>query len=399
MLSTLVKFQLIGFLAVALVGMGLLGTRYLGIPERFGVGSYDVTLEMTGASGLYSGAPVRYRGVQIGTVGRTELTPEGVDVVLNLRNEHTVPSSVRVEVRNGSVIGEPYVALLPDQEEPSTVVLASGDTIDRSRVSSPVSTATMLTEVQALLGSIPGDALSITLEESAAALGGQSEALQDIIDAGGQLTDAALEAQESTLRLIDNSERVLSTQVELQEQISRWAVNLETVTGVLESADSDLRTILTAGAPTAEVATDVILGLQEPLPAIAEDLAHLGEVLHVYQPALRHLLIVLPGLLEANGSAQKYYADQNYGESGLSFKLAVNDPPICQEGFPDAGRMRSPQDLRQAPLPPNSYCKVASSDPRVVRGARNMPCPNDPDRRGARAVDCGLIFNPEEIDE
>jgi phospholipid/cholesterol/gamma-HCH transport system substrate-binding protein len=40
----------------------------------------------------------------------------------------------------------------------------------------------------------------------------------------------------------------------------------------------------------------------------------------------------------------------------------------------------------------NSYCKVAHDDPRVVRGARNFPCPNSPTRRSATAAGCGLVF-------
>ena len=396
MLSIVIRRQLAAFAVISIVALALLGSRYLGIPERLGIGRYDVSVSMPHASGLYAGAPVTYRGVQIGTVSKTLLTANGVDATLSLEDGSTVPRSARADVLNGSVIGEPYINLVALDRDTNDRALRAGDAIPSSRVRLPVSTATMLTEVRDLMASIPKKDLRVTLDESAKALEGSGSSLQRIVDAGNRLTNAASKDLQPTTDLIDNAERVLETQDDLNARIQTWATSLETLTGALDRADPDVRRILQTGGPAADTVTKLIESLKSVLPDLAQDGADLGEVLNTYQPSVRHLLIVLPGLVEANGSAQVYYPDQDYGESGLSFKLIVNDPPVCEDGFPEARKMRAPADLRPMPLPTNSYCKVAHSDPRIVRGARNMPCPQDPSRRGALASDCGLVFNPKE---
>lgn len=397
MLPTLVRGQLIGFALVSFLAMSLLGIRYLEIPESLGIGRFDVTVPLSHTSGLYPNAPVTYRGVQVGVVSDLRLTPDGTVATLSLKQDAEIPAAARVEVRNGSVIGEPFLNLAapPGSGGPS---LHDGDTIAADRVHLPVSTATFLTEIRKLVDSIPIDDLRTTLGESAEALRDPG-ALPSIVDSSTALVDTASRNKKATFDLIENAEKVLETQDDLHRKIRSSTRDLEDFSDALADGDDGLRQVLKSGGPAAAEAIILIRGLSRSLPALAQDAADFGTMLNVYQPSLKHLLIVFPGALEAQSTVQRYYPDQDYGESGLSFKLTVNNPPVCYEGFPEAFKQRNPEDLSPRPLPPNSYCKVAHSDPRIVRGARNMPCPQDPNKRGARAQDCGLVFNPRELDE
>ncbi len=397
MLPTLVRGQLIGFALVSFLAMSLLGIRYLEIPESLGIGRFDVTVPLSHTSGLYPNAPVTYRGVQVGAVSDLRLTPDGTVATLSLQQDAEIPAAARVEVRNGSVIGEPFLNLAasPGSGGPS---LHDGDTIAADRVQLPVSTATFLTEIRNLGDSIPLDDLRTTLGESAEALRDPG-ALPSIVDSSTALVDTASRNKKATFDLIENAKKVLETQDDLHRKIRSSTRDLEDFSDALANGDDGLREVLESGGPAAAEAIILIRGLSKTLPDLAQDAADFGKVLNVYQPSLKHLLIVFPGALEAQSTVQRYYPDQDYGESGLSFKLTVNSPPVCYEGFPEAFKQRNPEDLSPRPLPPNSYCKVAHSDPRIVRGARNMPCPQDPDKRGARAQDCGLVFNPRELDE
>lgn len=398
MLSRQVRRQLVIFALVSFLALGALGIKYLQIPDSLGIGRYQVSVPLAHASGLYPNAPVTFRGVQVGKVTSVDLTADGTLARLNLSNDVDIPASVSVAVRNGSVIGEPFLDLLAPPHATDTAYLKDGDTIAADRVALPVATGRFLTGIRDLVESLPSADLATVLTQSATALRDPS-ALPELIDSSTNLlrTATAPRHQRATMTLIENSQRVLDSQRKLRDQIRTSVLGLEDVTGALASADAGLRQVLTAGAPTARRAVDLIRGISDSLPRLVRSGAQLAEVLNVYIPALKHLLIVFPGLLEANGSAQQYDAEADYGEAGLSFKLTVNNPPVCYEGFPEAFQMRNPSDLRPMPLPEDSYCKVAHSDPRVVRGARNMPCPNDPDRRGARAEACGLIFNKAEL--
>jgi phospholipid/cholesterol/gamma-HCH transport system substrate-binding protein len=397
MLSKLVRRQLIAFALVSFLAMALLGVRYLEIPASLGMGRFEVTVPLSHASGLYPNAPVTFHGVQIGKVSDVSLTANGTIATLSLKHEAIVPADVRVHVRDGSVIGEPFLDLVASRGTGGRN-LRGGDTIPGDRVSLPVPTSSFLMETRKLVNSIPKDDLRTTLSESAKAFQ-DAGALPRVIDSSTSLVEAASQNKRATFNLIENSKRVLKTQDDLHGKIRSSVRDLEDFTDALADGDDELRVVLDKGGPAAAEAIVLIRALSTSLPALALDAAQFGKVLNVYQPSIKHLMIVFPGLLEAQGSVQRYYPDQDYGDAGLSFKLTINNPPVCYEGFPEAFHQRNPEDLSPRPLPPNSYCKVAHSDPRIVRGVRNVPCPQDPDKRGARAQDCGLVFNPREIDE
>jgi phospholipid/cholesterol/gamma-HCH transport system substrate-binding protein len=123
------------------------------------------------------------------------------------------------------------------------------------------------------------------------------------------------------------------------------------------------------------------------------DLASVGRVLEVYLPNIEHMLIVLPALENSmlNLLAPAVEGDP-YDWLKLDFKTPANNSPACVEGFEYTRHQRDPNDVNSAPIPQDSYCKVPPSDPRVVRGVRNDPCPQDPSRRGPTARACGLVF-------
>ena len=181
---------------VSVLAMSLLGVRYLEIPEGFGIGRFDVTVPISHASGLYPNAPVTYRGVQVGKVSQVNLTERGTVATLSLEDGSDVPASTRVEVRNGSVIGEPFLNLVADAGTDGRN-LREGDRIPGNRVTLPVSTGAFLTEVRDLVDSIPTDALRTSLGESATALQ-DARALPRVIDGSSALLDAASENRKAT---------------------------------------------------------------------------------------------------------------------------------------------------------------------------------------------------------
>ncbi len=87
MISARVRFQLLAFVIVTVLGVGYVGVRYLGAGALFGAGPYPVTLQLTDSGGIFTGADVTYRGVGVGRVGSLRLTSQGVDAQLVINPE------------------------------------------------------------------------------------------------------------------------------------------------------------------------------------------------------------------------------------------------------------------------------------------------------------------------
>lgn len=392
MLTTLVRRQLIAFVLVTALAVGVLLVVYLRVPAKLGIGRYDVSLALPDAGGLYAGAPVTFRGSQVGEISSVGLTRTGVVARLSLEKSVSIPRDSRAEVADGSVIGEPYLDLVPTSGG-DAAPLRSGDTIPASQVSLPIKTGRLFQQADRLLGALPDGALTTTIDEAARALQGNQDALTGIIDSGQKLTDAATSNLEPTTDLLDKLQPVLATQQRLQSRISSSVDNLDALTAALAESDPSIRRLLARGPATAARVDTVITKLHRTLPGVLTATEELTDVLAVYHPAIKSLLITIPALIEAQSAVAIYEPDQKYGEAGLSFKLQVNDPPTCDTGFPEAGHQRAPEDTSPKALPKDSYCKVPHDDPEVVRGARNMPCPNNPALRGATAAQCGLVFD------
>ncbi len=95
MITRRTKIQLLVFVVITLVGCSFVGARYAKLDRLFYDSAYTVTAHFGSSGGIFAGAEVTYRGVQIGKVDRLVLTEEGVDVAGLVRKaEHQTSSSV-----------------------------------------------------------------------------------------------------------------------------------------------------------------------------------------------------------------------------------------------------------------------------------------------------------------
>ena len=112
MITRRTKIQLLVFVVITLVGCSFVGARYAKLDRLFYDSAYTVTAHFGSSGGIFAGAEVTYRGVQIGKVDRLVLTEEGVDVELAIDNQHdSIPAATLALVGNKSAVGEQYVEL------------------------------------------------------------------------------------------------------------------------------------------------------------------------------------------------------------------------------------------------------------------------------------------------
>lgn len=387
MITRTVRNKLIAFVALTVVSIGMLTGQYMRVTERLGIGVYEVTMEMPHSGGLYPSAQVSYRGVRVGRVTRLTAAVGGVTATLRLDDEVSVPADVDAEIRSMSAVGEQYVDLVPHAGGQNDL-LRNGSVIAASSVSLPTPTGTTLRAVEQLVDSLPQDDLRATIDEVGTAFG-DGDDLGRLIEASSAFQEEATANLPATVDLLSDLRTVLETQASTTPQVRASLADLRAVSDRVVAADPLLRSLVADGPAVLDDIDKLSTNLQGSLPGMLADSWTTTNVLSTYREGIEHLFTVFPAVVSAGQSVFDYSGDEL--KVRLGFKTNVNTPRLCTEGYPGAGQQRQPHDLGPAPAAKGGYCKVASDDDRVVRGARNVPCPNS-SARGATPRDCDVAL-------
>lgn len=388
MRTKLVRAQLVIFTIISIVAVSNAVYSYMGLKRISGIGMYSVDVELERAAGLYPNSLVTYRGVDVGVVESLDVNPDHVVAHMQLDSDHLIPASTEAHVRSVSAIGEQYVDLVPNTSEGPFLV--DGDVIDRSRTSLPVSAGEVVYEVNELLEGVPKDDLKTTVDEAYAAFDGAGPALSRLIDSARPLIDLAQAELKPTTTLIDDAEPVLEAANEAAPDIASFSSDLASFTEQLAMNDSQIRGVLDNGPAFFDTFAATMNDLEPTLPLLLANLQTVGEVLRVNVPGLRQILVVYPALSAAINFSHLGVQgeDRTYGQGPLDIKLGNTANPLpCTEGYEQTER-RDPSEVSPAEIPVNPYCKLPKDDPRVVRGARNLPCATGPSVRTAEVSKC-----------
>lgn len=381
--SSFVKKQLIAFAAASVVGIVVLAMTFLRVPEALGVNRYTITAEFAQGAGLYEGAEVTYLGHPVGKVSSMTVDGDRLLAELRLVSDTEVPASVRADIHSRSAVGEQYVSLRPTKGGPEGV-LAEGDTIPLARTSAPVEIGPVLDNVYALVESLDEDKLQVLLDETSRGLDGRTGDLQSILDDGAAVLALADENFPQTAALIRGAGPLLGTINSRSANIERLTDNLQQVTAELRAGDSDLRALLDRGPVFAGTTNQLLDDLETELPPLLASTNTVTGVLTTYDAYLQQILSDYPLAAAAVQSVTLPEIDHN----AVRLTLAnLADPPECIDGFLPPSQWASPFDVseRRTPL---VYCTAPHDDPRAVRGARNIPCPQEPGRREGDASRC-----------
>ena len=383
MITSLVKKQLIVFWSAAAIATLVLAIVFLRVPEALGVGRYVVEAEFAKAAGLYDGAQVNFRGSPVGKVTGLTVDDRGITAEMTLKDEVDIPAGVRAEVHSMSAVGEQYVELVPVKGA-AEGVLGDGDVIPVERTTVPVEIGPVLDHVDNLLRSVPQDDLDTVLEEAARAMNQRDGDLQAILDGSAAILQDARKAFGPTKRLVNGIDPLLSTVNSRADNLDSLTKNLAQVTDQLRAGDRDLRGLLAEGPAFAVQTTDLISDLEPVIPALLGPLRAVSSVLETYQAHVGQLLSDYPVALAIVQSVNADFADEHQ----ISLTLSnMNKPGDCSKGFLPANQWQSPLDETLVD-PQLLWCAEEGSDPRAVRGARNIPCAENPARRAPTVWFC-----------
>jgi phospholipid/cholesterol/gamma-HCH transport system substrate-binding protein len=385
--------QLAVLTLVTVVSCGAMAFNFMKLPQTlFGVGEYNVTVDLPQSGGLYQTSVVTYRGTDVGQVKSVEVTATGVRALLALRSGVKVPSSVQASVHSRSAIGEQYIELtpLPGKGEQSRP-LRAGDIIPAGHVDVPVDIGRLLDMTNRALQAIPRDNLHTVIDETNRAVGGLGPELSRIVDGSTALAIRGGQTVDPLAALIDQSPAVLNSQVQTSDSIATWANRTAAIMAQFKAQDAAVRDLLTEGTSGIEEGRALLDRVSPTLPVLFANLVSLGDIAVVYRHDIEQLLVLLPQGIAGMAAivVPSSNTKQEYRGAQLDFNLNINLPPPCTTGYLPPTQRRSPASV-DAPDRPAAelYCRVPQDSDFNVRGVRNIPCEAKPWKRAPTVEIC-----------
>lgn len=391
-LTALIKRQLRVFAVLTVVALFFAVVVYARVPALVGIGVYEVRAEYADASGLYPKAMVTYQGVKVGEVADLEVGDGGAIAELRIDDEHDIPATVVAELHSTSAIGEQYVDLVPGTVKEAgeeSASLGDGDVIPVDRTVEMPQITPVLESVNDLLESVPRARTRRVLDQVDEGLAGSGPDVASTIENAERLLSTAQERLAVTTSLIRAAQPVLGTQQDLRNTTLGYAQSLAAFTGELAGRDRDLRALLSEGPDGLRAATELVTDLQPTLPLLVTNLTTNAEVLNTYLPQIQEGLVYYPVTVARLQSAINPRAE--FGDVNLDLRANVNNPPACSQGYLPPAERRDPSVIQVRDVDLLAHCTVPDEDPKSVRGARLLPCPQG-GGRGPLPSSCGLRF-------
>ncbi|GGL13178.1 MCE family protein [Nocardia jinanensis] len=385
-LTTFVRTQLIIFTILTVISLTVMSIQFMQIPALFGVGRYQVKVELSYNANLYETANVTYRGETVGQVVGLQPAPHGVTATVSLFSRVEIPADLDAAVHSRSAIGEQYIDLAPRTTEPP--YLRDGDVVPVDRTSVPQDIGPLIDTVARSLDTLPQGNLQTLIDESYLAFHGTGPSLARLLDASHALVGSTHDNLPAITSLLTDSGPVLDAVAASDPAIRSWAQNVAALTGQLSASDQRVRGLLVSGRAAADQATALFQQLRPTTPILLANLVGLGQVAVTYNASLEQLLVLLP-----QGASQldvSTFPDRETTNAAyLSFNLNLNLPEPCTVGYlpPEQRRDGSAEDAPPRPAQP-LYCALPQSAPNVVRGARNYPCMDHPGKRAPTIEIC-----------
>ena len=367
MITRRTKLQLLVFVLITLLGVSYVGARYAKLDRLFYDDAYTVVAHFPESGGIFAGAEVSYRGVQVGRVDKLVLTDEGVDVYLDIDNGYDqIPADTLALVGNRSAVGEQYVELQPKVDD--APYLENNSEVDQEDTRTPIATETLLTNLSNTVNSVDQDALRTTVSEMGAAFGGTGEDLQTIIDSGNSFIEVANENFDVTSALIRDSNTVLNGQLARESALRNFATQLSLFSGTLAGADGDLRRLIETGSATATQLRTFFEENRVELGELINNLVTTGEIVVKNLNGVSQVLSIYPYVVEGGFTVVSKSPDT--GLYDAHFGMIITDNPVCHKGYESTDR-RLPKDGSNRPMNEKARCAEPPAMSNA-RGAQNL---------------------------
>ena len=368
MITKRTKIQLVIFALITMIGVSFVGARYARLDRLVFDESYNVVGHFTESGGIFTGAEVSYRGVTVGRVSDMKLTDEGVDVVMSIEKDHKdIPEDSKAVVANRSAVGEQFVDLQPESKQGP--FLEDGSDIPTAMTETPIETTKLLSDLSTTVDSVNKQSLTTVVNELGKAFNGTGDDLGQIVDTSNSFINAADDNFEITTALLEDSNTVLSTQIDKTSAIKSFSRDLSLFSTTLAHSDGDLRTVIENGSGTANQLRTFLEQNKVDLGQLINNLVTTGEVTQKHLDGTEMILVVYPYVVA--GGYTVVDKDPSSGLYDAHFGLILQqEPGVCHSGYNT--QRRSPEDRKDLPMNTGARCTEGpgQSD---ARGAQNTP--------------------------
>lgn len=248
---------------------------------------------------LVAGAPVQYADITVGNVQSIALDHNQAKVVFSVTKSANVPVDVRAELRQTTILGERYVALVP--RSTSGRDLADGAVITDTQVVPGIQQ--LVSAGSQVFGAVNAAQLAQVIDNGAQGFGGQSAQLRQLLDEFGTVLGGYASRSSEIQSVVDQMNQFSATLAPNAQANAQAVSNLAQTTSIL-SQQSDRfvqllqslnnlavqgRSILDTGVQQTEDQINALSAVAHQLAAHQQDLAKLL----LYLPGANHTLAAL----------------------------------------------------------------------------------------------------------
>ena len=295
-----------------------------------GGSSRTVTARFESGVGVYTGTPVKIRGVQVGSVSSVKPEAQWVSIKMHYDSKYKVPNDAVAVVVANSLVSDRYIQLAwPDGD--ANPRMADDATIDQQKTASPAELDDIYSALQKLTvslgpnGANKNGALSDLVNTSAANLKGNGAALGQSITALSRAVQTLANGSGDLFQTVQNLKTFNDALVKSDQQVRTFEDLLAQVSGDLAAERSDLGAALHNITIAIHQVADFV---NQNATRIHTDVKGLGAVIGVLvkeQAALNETLTVAPVAL---ANIVHAYQEQT-GTLGTRSNLAgLADPAI-----------------------------------------------------------------------
>lgn len=336
----------------------------VGIPYISSAKIIRVDLPSTG--GVYVGAPVAYRGVNIGRVTGMSFTSTGVQAKVRVDAGNNIPTDTAVWVKSLSPVGEQYLDFEPRTNKGP--FLADGAVVTGNNVDVPETLANTVISVNGLLDQINATQLQTILDESSKALVGTSGDLGRLADQGTLLVNDLNKYWPNFDNVLVNGGTLLKIGSQYSGQIVQAANDFRSFAAWLKDYTPTLVTTLQSAPSEIAQIQAVLNDAQATVPTFLALGSQVTSLLASYNPHLQSLLAnFAPGLNTLNASVW---------DGTMHMSLITQDDYYCGNG--PGGQQYVTQQLdpkQQSTRPLQTQGQCPGSFQYQQRGSAHAPGP------------------------